>query len=308
MSNTEGTTVLVTGRLVWLTGSTPFVGKPKLDQTTRVARTNKNGEPLIENGFGLAIPKSALGPGQQGEALWNAMHAETYKLYPSRQLPPAYAWKYKDGDGIDHNGQPFASREGHAEHLIFAMTTSLQIKFYRYENGNNILVNEGIKNGDYVQVQVSVVAHPPHGQGKAGLYLNPMAVQLIQPGKEIINTPSGDVIFGAPPAPPQGAVIGPASPPMPGYPQAAQGYPQPGNASLPHQPAPLPPQPQQPSPHYGVMPQAHQPPPGGQWAPSPAPAGAVAPPMAPPFAQSIATPAGNYPPPAGMPAYPGVRQ
>lgn len=258
MSATNTTrTVMVQGRIVWTAGDL-FKGKPKVDQYTKQPVIDqKTGKQKVEFGFGLAVPKSILGQtaaGQPGE-IWAAMHEEAYSLYPSRQLPPAFAMKYKDGDGVDHNGQSFATREGYAGHIVLACTTSIPIKFFKYEAGNNILINEGIKCGDYVNVQVSVKAHPPIGQGKAGLYLNPNAVQFLGYGKEIVNAPSGDNIFGAtapalpsgasavPLAPQQGMLIPTAqqslaAPMQPAFPQAAQ---------------------QSPQPHYAVLPGIHQP-------------------------------------------------
>lgn len=296
--NTEGKSVMVQGRIVWVSGDL-FKGKPKVDQTTKLQKFDKQGNPAIEYGFGLAVPKGAFQPGQPAAALWDAIHEAAFTLYPSRQLPPGFAWKYKDGDGVDHNGQPFATREGHSGHLVFACTTSIPIKYFKWENGN-IQISEGIKCGDYVNVQLNIKAHPPSGAGKAGLYMNPNAVQLLGYGKEIINAPSGDQIFGVvqPPMPagasaqhiaPQGQNMlvppGPATMPAPGAPPV---YQPPVAAAPPVQP------------HYAVVPPAHQPPPGGMPA---------APPMAPVNYPPAAPAPMNYAPqttamPNGMPPIP----
>jgi hypothetical protein len=235
---------MVQGRAVWVAGDL-FQGKIKTVYGTNTPVLDAKGDPKREYGFGLAVPKSALakaGPREPGE-IWTAMHEEAYTLFPSRQIPPSFAMKYKDGDGVDQNGVPFASREGYAGHIVFACTTSLPIKFFRFENGQNVLVKDGIKCGDYVNVQMQIKAHPAQGAGKAGLYLNPLAVQLIGYGKEIVNAPSGDQIFGAqPPTAPPGASPTPLAP-TEGFlvPQAApQAF-------------------AQPQPHYGVLPAAHQP-------------------------------------------------
>ncbi len=300
-----GKTVMVQGRIVWLAGDL-FKGKVKTDFNTRqVLIDPKTGSPKVEYGFGLAVPKSILGqagPGQPGE-IWTAIHQEAYTLYPSQQLPPGFAMKYKDGDGIDDQGKPFNLREGYAGHLVFACTTTLPIKFFKFENGNNILINEGIKCGDYVNVQLNIKAHPPKDRGKAGLYLNPNAVQFLGFGKEIINTPSGDAIFGtqAPPMPsgasatplvPQAGMLVPPSQ-MAGYAQPPQAYPQPQY----QQPQATPQMPQQVQPHYAVVPvplQPQQPPmmPG------------YAQPMQPgvPQGQPMAAP-GGFPPAPGIPGY-----
>jgi hypothetical protein len=258
--SSEGKTLMIAGRIVWTSGDL-FKGKVKLDdQTKQPVIDQKNGKPVVEYGFGLAVPKSVLqqvAPGQPGY-IWTAMHEEAYAVFPSRQLPPDFAWKYKDGDGTDHMGQPFANRAGHAGHLVFAFTTRIPIKYYKFENNTNILINEGIKCGDYVNVQVMVKAHPAVGRGKAGLYLNPYAAQLIGYGEAIVNVPSGDDVFGkaAPPVP-QGASVTPIAP---------AGMLVPTGQSMPTvmpamaQPfaAPVPAMPMA-QPHYGVLPTVHQP-------------------------------------------------
>jgi len=248
MSVSTGVTTMCQGRIVWTSGDL-FKGKPKLDQNTKQPRTNAQGEPMIEYGFGLAVPKSVLdqvGEGQPGH-VWAAMHEEAYKLYPSKQLPPGFAMKFKDGDGVDHKGQSYSTRQGHAGHIVLACTTTIPIKWFKYENGQNILVNEGIKCGDYVNVQLQIKSHPAMGQGKAGLYLNPMAVQLIGYGEAIVNAPSGDQIFGgAAPVAPQGATEMPTAPMGQAMltPQTATAAPMPNAA---------------PAPNYGVLPEQHQP-------------------------------------------------
>lgn len=286
MSTTEGQTVMVQGRIVWCAGDL-FSGKVKTIHGTQTPKLNEQGQQMKEYGFGLAVPKEALQqaePGQPGH-IWNAMHQEAFKLYPSGHIPPTFAMKYKDGDGIDDKGQPFSQREGYAGHIVFALTTSLPIKFFKFENGQNFQVNEGIKCGDYVKVQVQVKAHGPVGQGKPGLYMNPLAVQFLGFGKEIVNAPSGDQIFGtAAPVVPQGASVVPVDP-MPGQ----QIIPASSVAA--------------PAPHHGVLPQQFQPgapapvapvvgqPAAGGMIPPPMPGGAAYP------APAVAPTSGMMPPP-----------
>lgn len=247
----NGRTVMVQGRIVWVSGDL-FKGQLQTEFNSKVPKLNKAGEQMKQYGFGLAVPKSVLnqvGEGQPGQ-IWAAIHEEAYTLYPSRQLPPSFAMKYKDGDGIDDKGVPFSQREGYAGHLVFACTTSLPIKFFKFENGQNTVIGEGIKCGDYVNVQLNISAHPAQGQGKPGLYLNPYAVQFLGYGKEIINAPSGDQIFGLQaPTVPQGASATPLVP---------QGMIVPNTAPQAQQYAP-PVQQQVATPHYGVLPQVHQP-------------------------------------------------
>lgn len=244
----EGKTVLAQGRIVWTVGDL-FQGRHKTDFNTRQPLYDAKGEPKKEYGFGLAIPKSAL----TGDVtnIWGALHAEALSLYPSGQIPPAFAMKFKDGDtAIDDKGFKYSDREGYAGCIVVSCTTSLPIKWFRFENGTNTMINEGVKCGDYVNVQLSIKAHPAQGAGKAGLYVNPNAVQFLGYGPAIINTPAGDDFFGkAAPAMPAGASAMPLAP-------------QPGQMLVPPAAAPV----MAPAPvaapvahHYGVLPTVHQP-------------------------------------------------
>lgn len=318
---TEGRHVMVQGRIVWTSGDL-FQGRLKLDQNTRQPKLNAKGEQMIEYGFGLAVPKSVLNQMAEGQPghIWAVIHEETRKIYPSGQIPPGFAYKYKDGDGIDDKGVPFSNREGYPGCLVFACTTSIPIKYFRFEGGNNIIVPDGIKCGDYVNVQLSVKAHGAIGTGKPGLYLNPNAVQLIGYGEAIINQPSGDQIFGfaQPPLPPGASATpvaptagflvpaqAPMAPPMP------QGYPQPqAQPAYAPQPQGYPQQQQAPAqPHYGVLPQTHQPqgyPQPGNVLPMPGHAPAAAPMSQPIYAPPPGNPA--MAPGYAQPAYPSSPQ
>ena len=226
----EGRSVLCQGRIVWTCGDTPFKGAQKKDQNGKLIFNDKN-EPLMQYGFGLAVP--IPGPGATPEQtknfmdLWQAMHEEAQALYPGGQIPPGFAMKYKDGtNGIDHKGQPFANRPGYKGCYVFGMTTTLPVNFFKYQ-GAYIQVNDGIKCGDYVQVSVSVKGHlpKPGSQGKPGLYLNPSLVLFLAEGEAIINAPAADTVFGSQ-APK--AVIDIVAPQAPaGFGQMAQAFQQP---------------------------------------------------------------------------------
>lgn len=193
----NGVKVFVDGRIVWTSGDL-FKGAPKFDDQTRQPVIDaRTGQQVIIKGFGLAVAKADLHDAVKG-AIWTASQAEAQKLYPTG-LPPDFAWKYKDGDGIDHLGQPFNKRAGHAGCLIYALTTQVDVQFFKYneQKKTNEQVDSGIKCGDWVRVAVTVKAHPPKGRGKPGLYLNPTHVQYSYWGEEIVNRPTGDQVFGA---------------------------------------------------------------------------------------------------------------
>lgn len=255
---------MVQGRIVWTSGDL-FQGRPKVDQTTKQPRMGKDGKQMIEYGFGLAVPKSILGDngaGRPGE-VWAAMHREAMSILPgAQQVPASFAMKYKDGDGIDDKGVPFAQRAGYKDCIVLACTTTIPIKYFKFDpsTNQNFQIGEGIKCGDYVNVQLGIKAHPAMGTSRAGLYLNPMAVQLVGYGDPIVNTPSGDNIFGnTAPVVPQGASAHPVAPTA-GFLTAPQTAPVMPMAPSFQQPAPpmgnAAPQVQ---PHYGVVPQQFQP-------------------------------------------------
>jgi len=312
---TEGTTLIVQGRIVWVAGKDVFSGKGMVDQNTKQPIIGPDGQQKVEYGFGLAVAKVDPQTGQQSEnftQLWNTLHQEAYKIYPSGQLPNGFAFKYKDGDNdVDNQGQSYSNREGYAGHLVISCTTRIPPKFFVHQGGNNILVNTGIKCGDYVNVQVQIKAHPPIGQGKAGLYINPSAVQLAAEGKEIINAPSGDQIFGQNMPAYNGQVVAPEQPSMPNVqvPTANPTTPTPAVApSMPGVQAPP-----QAAPHYGVLPQTHQPantqvPPMAGMPSNHAPAAQTYPPAAPTtpaIPQAVQPQQPNMP---GMPPMPGMPQ
>jgi hypothetical protein len=249
MGMSTGQNVLISGRIVWKSGDL-FKGAPQLDFNTKQPKLDKTGKQVIQYGFGLAVSK-------QDPALNNfigMMQTEARSVYQSGNVPPSFAYKYKDGDGIDDQGIPFSQREGYAGCIVFALTTQQPITWFKYDNGQNVLITEGVKCGDYVNVQVNMKANVPAvTTHKAGMFLNPNAVQLIGYGKEIVsNVINASSIFGnAAPVVPQGASAIPVAP------QAGFFAPTPQPQAPQFQQPQMPPQPAQP--HFGVLPQVHQP-------------------------------------------------
>ena len=284
----KGRTVRVQGRVIWAVGGNLFKGKSVLNKQTKQQEFDKKGNARVQRGFGLAVDKrllqipANLAPGGVCE-FWNAIHEEAYTLYPDRMVPKNFAWKKIDGD-VDTNekGEPWNRKEGYSGCIVLPCTTELNIPFYMFPPGSSKpeLIDTGIKVGDYVDVQLNIVAHPPENGGKPGLYLNPLAVCFLAPGQAIITQPDGEDIFGnAPAAIPQFANVvhnqmpdhsQQAQAPVHNYAQAPQqGYAPPAPSQQPQyqqppagpgqpyqQPAYAPPAPQGPvDPHYGVVPQ-----------------------------------------------------
>jgi hypothetical protein len=254
----ESISVMVQGRVVYTVGDL-FAGETAKIYGTQNPKLNKQGQPYKEYGFGLAVPKTAftqVGPGEPGE-IWSKMQEAAYTIFPNRVIPANFHMKYKDGDtGTNQDGTPVNTKMGYPSHVVFSMKTSIPMKFFRWENGNYIQISDGIKCGDYVSVQVSINAH---AGVNAGLYLNPSAVLFLGYGEAIVNVPSATQIFGsAAPVVPQGASMTPTAPT--GF-IAPTGAPQTTGFAGPAQAfgAPAPQMSQQAQPHYGVLPQVHQP-------------------------------------------------
>lgn len=272
MANSNGRNVIAQGRLVWILGDSLWTGKAKVDdRTNQPVIDSKTGKQVIEYGFGLAIPKSILtnenmGVGGPAE-IWAAMHQEALSLYPSGQLPPGFAMKFKDGDtAVDQNGVPYSQRDGYAGHIVLTCVTRIPLQVFKHQ-GAYIQITEGVKCGDYVTVQLAIKAHTAEGQSKPGLYVNPSMVLFTMAGEPIIGASKNpETLFGAnapvtaswmvPQTTPQvpanfgnmaAAAQAPAVPQFPGVP-GMQAPPQ-------MQQPPV----QQTQPHYGVLPQVHQP-------------------------------------------------
>lgn len=275
-TETQGQTAVIQGRVIWVSGDF-FSGKKLVDAYTKQPKIDQKTQlQMVEYGVGLAVPKAELQPGQQGADFWAKLVGEAQRIFPNG-FPPDFAWKFKDGDtAVDKQGQPYSKRPGYAGCYVFSLTTRIPIRYFKYDAAQrtNIQVDQGLRNGDYFQFQVQMKAHPAVGQGKAGMYLNPLLGQWIAFGEEIVNTVNADSVFGnnAPNIP----VGGMATPPAQNYggmmqtpgvaqpPAGGQGqYAPPG--AMPGMPGP---QVQQQAPaHYGTLPAHLQQPPAAQYGP-----------------------------------------
>lgn len=153
---------------------------------------------------------------------------------------PNFSWKVMDGDGVDQNGKPNASKEGFAGHWVVKFGSSFAPKAYyrgKYDPSQVITDPNAIKRGYFVRVAGTI-----EGNGNAtkpGVYVNLNMVELAGYGDEIVSGPqAGDVFGGAPvqQAMPPGfrptpAAAGPSG--VPAAPQVAQ----PGPVAQPAAPA-----------------------------------------------------------------------
>jgi len=192
------------------------------------------GQPRVEYYVGLAIEKTA-----PGVAEFFAQLTQCATEARSGVIPPNYAYKFLDGDGVDSGGKPYADREGHAGHWIFRFTTSFAPKCYK-DNGSGQMIEipaEEVKSGYFVQLAGSVEDN--RDVNKPGLFLNLNMVNLVAFGQEINGGPDANEVFkGAPGALPAGAST---TPPAPANQFAGMAAPVPAPApAAPAAPAPVP--------------------------------------------------------------------
>ena len=241
------TEALATGRIVW---GHPGKAQPKKQQdgpNKGQPVLKQDGTPVLQYSFGLAIPKYAtlVAQGATPEmlqtafdvAVWPAMDAEIKTGYPNG-VPPRFAYKYQDGDGIDSKGQPFNQREGYAGCYVLAITTEIAPPLYQWDaaSGKYLQIEaERIKCGDYVRVGLNLKVNVATGTNTPSIYVNPTAVQFVGYGSEIRNGPDAVAIFGQqgqvalPPGASAVPMAGGGNVGMPGMPGAGApaGYPAP---------------------------------------------------------------------------------
>ena len=231
------------GRIVW---GNPLNGRPKTDNNNQPVINPQTGQQVTQWAFGLAIPKDQAG------AIFQAMQQEAGSIFP-QGAPQNFAWKFKDGDGLDDKGIPFANREGYAGHIVLSISTeAFAPRVVRLVGGNYQQMMEGVKCGDYVRVALGIKGHPGKMNVRGsvpGLYLNPSMIEFVGYGQEIVSGPDASTLFGGQSvALPAGASVVPLAPAnpmpsgMPGAP-AMPGFAPPTPAAPQYQQAPAAPQP-----------------------------------------------------------------
>lgn len=117
---------------------------------------------------------------------------------------PRFAFKIKDGDGIDNNGKPMNQKPGFAGHWVISMNTRMSPKCFmagKYQPHEQLSApDDVIKKGYYVRVCGSVCGNgvPAQGKGAAvpGLFVSHSLVELIAPGEEIITGINAAEVLG----------------------------------------------------------------------------------------------------------------
>ena len=277
MSTSAGKTVTVQGRLVAVIGGNLWKGIAKVDERTKMPVMDKTGNQIVDYVFKLAIPKSLMTQENMADGkpfhFYAAAYNEAFSLY-ANGVPEDFAWKWMDGDStkVDKKGIPYNKREGYPGHWILTCSTRIPFPIFKYENSSYVQISEGVNNGDYVTVQLNVKAHLPQSNtSKPGMYFNPVMMLLSQKGEPIMAATRDPAATFGNVAPQAASWMIPASTPQAptNFGQFANGFaPQqqqqapmiPGMPQVPPQQPMAPQMPQAPvAPHYGTLPQVHQP-------------------------------------------------
>ena len=274
------------GRIVW--GQNPLKPTPVLDDN-KAQKLDKAGQPRTKVSFGVAFPKAEF-----QALIWPQLHAVAAQAF-NNQIPPSFAYKYVDGDGVDANGQSYATRPGYAGCYVLSVSTEVGAPpLFQFDGTKyNQMPADALKCGDYVALGLDVVYNGQRSPNKPGLYINPKIVQFVGYGEHIASQGGADpmaMFKGQQFALPAGASATPVA--------GAMGMP---GMGMPQQPA-MAPQPMMQQPTMAPQPMmapAAQPAPMGMPAPAP---DFLQPAMAP---QPMMAPAAQ---PMGMPQPMGMQQ
>lgn len=173
MSKTQLT---MSGRIIWTLSpsNNPMERVLQKSKETGQPLYGKDGQPRMQTVFSLAISKGS----PQLVELQQAQQVEILKLYPSGQVPKNFAMKMIDGDtDVDDKGKPYSARQGHAGNVVMSFSNYFAVNWYTFDGVNYTEITEGVKTGDYVDVNFTLTAHGPSPKGgAAGFYVEPKAV------------------------------------------------------------------------------------------------------------------------------------
>ena len=111
---------------------------------------------------------------------------------------PRFSWKLMDGDGVDDNGKPNASKEGFAGHWVVKFSSSFAPRCFHaghYQPHEQIQDKNAIQRGHFVRVAGTIEGND--NAQKPGLYVNLSMVELAGVGPVISSGPDASAVFGA---------------------------------------------------------------------------------------------------------------
>jgi hypothetical protein len=217
----------------------PLYKSPVMMDDGKTQKTGNDGQPSFNWWFNVAFDKRDPETWPMICAIKQEAAATFPQLFPQGWNPNAtnegcvrsdFAFKIKDGDGVDLNGKPHANKEGWAGCYILQISTyAAPVRCYDgLANNTPITEMEQIHTGKFVRVSLDIKGNGWTGQGnsKPGLFVNPDGCQLVGHGAKITSGPDAATMFAAPVAgyiPPGMSTTAPvASIAMPGQP-APQG-------------------------------------------------------------------------------------
>jgi hypothetical protein len=233
----------------------------KTDYETDKPILDDNGNNVMEVTIIGAIRKDDPQFGEFYGALYEEARAAFPHLVVNGQIThPKFAWKIKDGDGVDGNGKSYKDKPGYAGHWIIVFGTQFAPKCFhagRYDPMQQITNPEEVfYRGCYIRVQGrfrgnGVTAND--SKKVPGMFLSPDNVEFVAHGERIATGLDAAKGFGSAPVTalppgasatpvggtsgPQGASSGaPGLPGLPPAPGASPGAP----AGLPGMPGPAP--------------------------------------------------------------------
>lgn len=183
------------------------------DMETNQPLKNQDGTPQMGIFMSLAFPKVVNGvPNPEWAAFRQLMNNEAATawghLFPQgangQCMNPRFSWKYQDGDGVDHNGQPVSGKPGFAGHHIVKFTSNYPVKCY---NEGHFSPHEElqqpdtvIQRGDWVRIVGDMRGNNATGNQVPGISLYPSLVSWV--GKDTVNGritsgPDAQTAFGA---------------------------------------------------------------------------------------------------------------
>jgi hypothetical protein len=195
-----------------------FVPQTKDQQgNLRVVKSGPNiGQPNPQYFVAIAVPK--IDPNNPSQ--WNPEYAAFYALLDkvARQewpalfpnggacVNPMFAWKVKDGDGVDRNGKSNADKEGFAGHWVVSFASSYAPKVVRPTSPGvweTLTDPQSLKRGYFVRIAGSITGND--SPQTPGLYTNLDMIELVGYGQEIVGGPDAATAFAAPATLPAGA-------------------------------------------------------------------------------------------------------
>ena len=187
-------------------------GHPMEEQTKDMdgdPLVDKHGKPRVQYFLALAVEKT----NPEFNKFFTEVQKEAFAGFrnnePSR---PDFAWKVLDGDDPKHAG-----KAGFAGHFIIRLTSGFAPTCYT-SGGASVITDEAhIKRGYYLRALVNINANGD--SRKPGVYLNPVAVELVAFGEIINSGPDGAKVFGGAPVatlPAGASKTPPANPVFPG--------------------------------------------------------------------------------------------